>query len=54
MHKTIFKVEYVPGFKYDIKRRVPSSKKARNILGWKPEKKLEEQLPEIIEWIRNL
>ena len=49
-----FKVKYVPGFKYDIKRRVPSSKKARTILGWKPEKKLDEELPEIITWIKRL
>lgn len=47
-----FKVKFVPGFKYDIRRRVPSSKKAKSILGWKPEKRLEKQLPEIIEWIR--
>lgn len=48
-----FKIKYVPGFKYDIKRRVPSSKKARKILGWKEEKKLENELPEIIEWIKT-
>lgn len=48
-----FKIKYVPGFKYDIKRRVPSSKKARTILGWKPEKRLEEELPEIITWIKR-
>lgn len=46
-----FKVSYVPGFKYDIKRRVPSSKKAERVLGWKPQKRLEEELPEIIDWI---
>ena len=48
-----FKVKFVPGFKYDIKRRVPSSKKARQILGWKEEKNLENELPEIIEWIKT-
>lgn len=47
-----FKVKYVPGFKYDIKLRVPSSKKARAILGWKPQKELENELPEIITWIK--
>ncbi len=47
-----FKVKYVQGFKYDIKRRVPSSKKARAILGWKPQKELENELPEIITWIK--
>ena len=49
-----FKVKFVTGFKYDIKRRVPSSKKARRMLGWRPEKKLDEKLGEIIDWIKNL
>lgn len=49
-----FKVKYVPGFKYDIKRRVPSSKKARMILGWKPQLKLENELNEIIEWVKAI
>ena len=48
-----FKVEYVPGFTYDIKRRVPSSQKAKRILGWKPLVKFEDELPTIIEWIRK-
>lgn len=48
-----FKVKYIKGFKYDIKRRVPSSKKATNILKWKPEKKLEVELPTIINWIKD-
>lgn len=48
-----FKVEHVKGFKYDIVRRVPSSQKARKILGWKPLKKLEKELPLIIEWVKN-
>lgn len=47
-----FKVKYAQGFKYDIKRRVPSSKKARAILGWKPQKELENELSEIITWIK--
>lgn len=49
-----FKVKYVTGFKYDIKRRVPSSKKASRILGWKPKKRFEKELPVIIEWVRNI
>lgn len=50
--KKPFKVKFVPGFKYDIKKRVPSSKKARKILGWKQDKKLEKELPKVIEWVR--
>ena len=52
--KKHFKVRFKPGFKYDIKRRQPSSKKARRILGWKEEKKLEEELFKIIVWIQSL
>lgn len=51
--KKSFKVKYVRPFKYDIKRRVPSSKNARAILGWKVEKKLEEEIPTIIAWIKS-
>lgn len=47
-----FKVKNVAGFKYDIKRRVPSSKKARKILGWKEEEKIGQELPFIIDWIK--
>lgn len=48
------KVKNIAGFKYDIKRRVPSSSKARKILGWKAEKRLEEELPKIIEKIKEM
>lgn len=48
-----FKVKYVPPFEYDIKRRVPSSKKVRKILEWKPMRKLEIELPTIIAWIKE-
>ncbi len=50
--KKPFKLKFMAGFKYDIKRRVPSSKKIREILGWKEEKKLEKELPKIIEWVK--
>lgn len=48
-----FKLKFIPGFRCDIKKRIPSSEKARKVLGWKPEKKLDKELPIIIEWIRN-
>ncbi len=48
-----FKVKFVPGFKHDIRRRVPSVKKAKQILGWKPEKELEKELPIIIDWMKT-
>lgn len=50
--KKPFKVKFVSGFKYDIKKRVPLSKKAKRILGWKEEKKFDEELPKVISWIK--
>lgn len=49
-----FKVRYVKGFKMDIQRRVPSITKAKKVLGWKPVKKLKNELPAIISWIKRL
>lgn len=54
MNTVPFKYKLVPGFSHDIKRRVPSTKKAFEVLGWKQEKKLIDELPVIIEWIKNL
>lgn len=47
-----FKVKFIPPFKFDIRKRVPLSKKVRDILGWKPKTELEKALPAIIKWIR--
>ena len=47
-----FKVKYVPGFKYDIRRRVPSNKKAWKLLGWRQEVSLKSELPKIIKWVK--
>ena len=52
--KKPFRVKFVAGFTYDIKRRVPSSQKARELLGWKSEKRLEEELPVIINWVKKI
>lgn len=51
--KKPFKVKFMPGFKYDIRKRIPSSRKAKKILGWKPEKNIEEELPLIIDWVKT-
>lgn len=48
-----FQVKFVSGFKYDIKRRVPSAVKAKKILGWKQEKIFYKELPSIIEWVKS-
>lgn len=51
--KKPFKVKFVKGFKYDIRRRVPSASKIRKLLEWRPEKNLEKELPIIIDWIKS-
>lgn len=50
--KETFRVKSMRGFKYDVLKRVSSSYKARILLGWKEEKKLEQELPMIINWIK--
>jgi nucleoside-diphosphate-sugar epimerase len=51
--KKEFKVRCVPGYKHDIKRRVPDVSKMRRLLGWEAKIPLEEGLPEIIDWLRG-
>lgn len=48
-----FKVKHVENFKNDVKRRVPSSKKARNLLGWEQKVNLLDELPGVIDWIKT-
>lgn len=48
-----FRVKFIEGFKHDIRKRVPSSEKARKYLGWQQTKVFEEQLPQIILWVRT-
>lgn len=50
----VLKIKLVPGFEYDIQKRIPSIAKAKKVLGWKPVKKLKDELPMIIDWIRQL
>lgn len=47
-----FEVKYVPGFTHDIARRVPDVSKARTLLGWEARYRLEDRLPEVIDWLR--
>lgn len=42
----------VPGFSYDVQRRVPSVTKAERILGFKAETTLQSMLTEVVPWIR--
>ena len=48
-----FKVNFVKGFKFDIKRRVPDVQKAKKLLDWEPQVKFEEGLKEVINWLKT-
>lgn len=51
--KEPFKVKFVKGFVYDVKRRVPDVKKIKKLVGWQPEITLEKGLPEVIAWLKK-
>ncbi len=42
----------VRGFTYDIRRRIPDTTKAREVLGFEAEVDLDEGLREVIGWLR--
>lgn len=50
--KREFKVKFVKGFEFDIKRRVPDTSKMKTLLKWESKIKLENGLKEVVEWIR--
>lgn len=45
--------QFLPGYKYDVRKRVGSSERARKVLSWKPSISLEEALDEIIEDVKK-
>jgi len=40
-----------PGFEYDVNRRVPSTRKAKDVLGFEATTSLDDMLDEVIPWI---
>jgi len=48
-----FKVKFVKGFKFDIKRRVPNVQKIKKYIGWEPQMEFEKGLKEVISWLKN-
>ena len=44
----------VPGFTYDIKRRIPDTTKAAELLGFTAEVRLEDGLREVVQWLRTV
>lgn len=51
--KKPFKVNFVKGFKFDIKRRVPNVSKINRVIGWKQEVKFEDGLKEVVLWLKG-
>ena len=49
--KKPFKVKFVRGFKYDIRRRVPDVSKVKKMINWQPKVKFEKGLKEVIDWL---
>ena len=42
----------VAPYRFDVRRRVPAVNKAKELLNWEARIRLEEGLPEVIDWIR--
>ena len=51
--KKPFKVKYVKGFKFDIKRRVPNVEKIKRLINWEQNVKFEDGLKEVVLWLKD-
>ncbi|MDO8487432.1 MAG: NAD(P)-dependent oxidoreductase [Candidatus Curtissbacteria bacterium] len=51
--KKPFKVKFVKGFKYDIRKRVPNVQKAKKLINWEPKVKFDDGLKEVITWLQE-
>lgn len=48
-----FKAKFVPGFEFDIKKRIPDTSKIENTLNWKTKVPFEKGLLEVVDWLKN-
>ena len=48
-----FKVENVDAFEYDVQKRIPSTEKAKDLLGFEAKTTLSEMLDIVIPWIKE-
>lgn len=48
-----FRVKFVKGFQFDIKKRVPNVAKAHQLIGWKQKIKFDDGLKQVITWLKN-
>lgn len=51
--KKPFKVKFIQGFAYDIKRRVPNVQKVKKMINWRSTVNFEEGLKEVIVWLKE-
>ena len=49
-----FEWKSMPAFTYDIRRRIPDTVKAREVLGFQAEVRIDEGLREVIGWLRGV
>jgi len=47
---TPLKCEFVKGYPYDVKKRIPDTRKLSELIGFIPETKLDDKLEELIKW----
>jgi nucleoside-diphosphate-sugar epimerase len=45
--------EHLPSFEVDVQRRWPSVEKARRLLGWEAQVRLEDGLAQTVDWVRD-
>ena len=48
-----FKVKFVKGFEFDIKKRTPNVQKAKKMINWQSKVKFQEGLKEVISWLKE-
>ena len=48
-----FRYESDPPFEHDVQRRIPSTEKAKRVLGFEATTSLDEMLDEVVPWIRD-
>jgi nucleoside-diphosphate-sugar epimerase len=51
--KKPFKVKFVKGFQFDIKKRVPNIQKIAKMINWRSKVKFDEGLKEVIKWLKT-
>lgn len=51
--KKPFRVKFIKGFKFDIRRRVPDVTKTKKLIGWEPQVNFENGLKEVVNWLKD-